>query len=151
MQGTNNEGTFEIVSINISVGVGVRKDAVDQAFLKADHGIAGDAHARNWHRQISLLADEDVETMRGRGIDLDPGIFAENITTRGVSLSALPVGTRLFMGEAELEVTQIGKECHHGCAIFQTVGDCVMPRKGIFARVIREGWIDRDSSCYYRI
>ena len=145
------EGSFEIVSINVSIGVGVRKDAVNRAFLKIDHGIEGDAHARNWHRQISLLADEDVETMRGKGVDLDPGIFAENITTRGVSLSTLPVGTKLFMGEAELEVTQIGKECHQGCAIFQTVGDCVMPRKGIFAKVIKEGWISRESSCHYRL
>lgn len=145
------EAAFEIVSINVSIGVGVRKDAVNRAFLKIDHGIEGDAHARNWHRQISLLADEDVETMRGKGVDLDPGIFAENITTRGVSLSTLPVGTRLFMGEAELEVTQIGKECHQGCAIFQTVGDCVMPRKGIFAKVIKEGWISRERSCHYHL
>jgi MOSC domain-containing protein YiiM len=145
------EGSFEIVSINVSIGVGVRKDAVKRAYLKIDHGIEGDAHAKNWHRQISLLADEDVETMRGKGVDLDPGIFAENITTRGVSLSTLPVGTRLVMGEAELEVTQIGKECHQGCAIFQTVGDCVMPRKGIFAKVIKEGWISRESSCHYRL
>ncbi len=145
------EGDFEIESINVSIGVGVRKDAVEKAYLKVDHGIEGDAHAKNWHRQISLLADEDVDSMRGKGVDLDPGIFAENITTRGVSLSALPVGSRLIIGEAELEVTQIGKECHQGCAIFQTVGDCVMPRKGIFAKVIKEGWISRESSCHYRV
>lgn len=145
------EGAFELVSVNISTRVGVRKDAVDRVFLKADHGIEGDAHAKNWHRQISLLADEDVESMRGKGIELDPGIFAENITTRGINLSALPVGTRLFIGEAELEVTQIGKECHHGCAIYKTVGDCVMPRKGIFAKVLKEGWISRESRCRYRL
>ncbi|TFG80741.1 MAG: MOSC domain-containing protein, partial [Spirochaetales bacterium] len=133
------EGSFKIVSINVSAGVGTRKDPVDRVQLLVDHGIVGDAHARNWHRQISLLADEDVEMMRGKGVDLDPGIFAENITTRGVDLSALPVGTRFHIGEAELELTQIGKECHHGCAIYQAVGDCVMPRKGIFAKVIKEG------------
>jgi len=145
------EGVFEIVSINISAGTGVRKDPVDRIELKIDHGMVGDAHARNWHRQISLLADEDVEIMRGKGVELDPGIFAENITTRGVDLSALPVGTRFFVDGAELELTQIGKECHHGCAIYQAVGDCVMPRKGIFAKVIKEGWISRESSCRYRI
>ncbi len=145
------EGVFQIVSINVSTGVGTRKDPVDRVELKVDHGMVGDAHARNWHRQISLLADEDVEIMRGKGVDLDPGIFAENITTRGVDLSALPVGTRFFVGDAELELTQIGKECHHGCAIYQAVGDCVMPRKGIFAKVIKEGWISRESSCRYRI
>jgi len=148
---TSKEGVFNIVSINISSGVGTRKDPIDTVELKVDHGIVGDAHARNWHRQISLLADEDVESMRGKGIELDPGIFAENITTRGVDLSNLPVGTRFFIGQAELELTQIGKECHHGCAIYQAVGDCVMPRKGIFAKVIKEGWISRESSCHYRI
>ncbi len=142
---------FSIVSINVSRETGVRKDPVESIRLKPDHGIEGDAHARNWHRQVSLLADEDIECMRGKGVELDPGIFAENVTTRGVNLSALPIGTRLFLGEAELEVTQIGKECHQGCAIFQTVGDCVMPRKGIFAKVIKEGTINRDSRCYYRI
>ena len=89
--------------------------------------------------------------MRGSGIELKPGDFAENITTRGVQLSDLPVGTRLFMGDTELEVTQIGKECHHGCAIYAAVGDCVMPRKGIFAKVIKGGKIDAQSRCSYRL
>jgi MOSC domain-containing protein YiiM len=145
------EGIFSIVSINTSAGVGERKHPAGRVELRVDHGISGDAHAGNWHRQISLLADEDVESMRGRGIALDPGIFAENITTRGLNLSGLPVGSRLYLGEAELEVTQIGKECHHGCAIYRTVGDCVMPRKGIFARVVKGGWISDESSCHYRI
>lgn len=145
------QGSFEIISINVSADVGTRKDPVDSAELRVDHGIVGDAHARNWHRQISLLADEDVESMRGKGVNLDPGIFAENLTTRGVDLSRLPVGTRFFIGDTEMELTQIGKECHQGCAIFQAVGNCVMPRKGIFARVIKEGWISRESSCHYRI
>ncbi len=146
-----NEGRFSIVSINISTATGVRKDSIQEAELVVDHGIQGDAHAKSWHRQISLLATEDVDSMRGKGIELDPGIFAENITTKGVNLSSLPVGTKLFIGDAELVVTQIGKECHHGCAIYQTVGDCVMPRKGIFAKVVKGGTINRESSCHYRI
>ncbi|MBN1685369.1 MAG: MOSC domain-containing protein [Spirochaetales bacterium] len=141
--------SFEILSINISGRTGVQKNPVEQAQLQVDHGIAGDAHAGPWHRQVSLLADEDIETMRGKGIDLNHGDFAENITTRGIALAELPVGTRLCLGDCELEVTQIGKECHHGCAIFQAVGDCVMPRKGIFARVLKGGTISRDSRCYY--
>lgn len=145
------EGSFTIVSINISSETGVRKDPVDGIELRVAHGMVGDAHARDWHRQVSLLADEDIALMRGKGVELDPGIFAENITTRGVDLSALPVGTRFYIDGAELELTQVGKECHHGCAIFQTVGDCVMPRKGIFARVVKPGRISRDSSCHYRI
>ena len=143
--------SFEILSINISEKTGVQKKPMERALLKSNHGIVGDAHAGPWHRQVSLLADEDIETMRGKGIDLNSGDFAENITTRGVALSDLPVGTRLNLGECEIEVTQIGKECHHGCAIFQVVGDCVMPRKGIFARVIKGGTISRDSRCYYDI
>ncbi len=143
--------TFSIVSLNISEKKGEQKVPVDAMDLKIAHGIVGDAHAGDWHRQISLLADEDVETMRGNGIDLNPGDFAENITTRGVDLSTLPVGTQLTIGETEIEVTQIGKECHQGCAIFQTIGDCVMPRKGIFARVIKAGRITSESRCHYSL
>ena len=142
---------FSIVSLNISLKKGEQKVPTEEMELKVDHGIVGDAHAGDWHRQISLLADEDVETMRGNGIELNPGDFAENITTRGIDLCQLPVGTRLFIGETEVEVTQIGKECHQGCAIFQAVGDCVMPRKGIFAKVIKEGRIDSESRCHYSL
>lgn len=142
---------FSIVSLNISLKKGEQKIPTDEMELKIDHGIVGDAHAGDWHRQISLLADEDVESMRGNGIELNPGDFAENITTRGVDLSLLPVGTRLNIGNTEIEVTQIGKECHHGCAIFQAVGDCVMPRKGIFAKVIKAGRIDSESRCHYHL
>jgi MOSC domain-containing protein YiiM len=140
---------FAILSINISDRTGVQKRPVARAVLREDHGIEGDAHAGNWHRQVSLLADEDIQTMRGRGIELGYGDFAENVTTRGVDLGALPVGTRLNLGTALLEITQIGKECHHGCAIFHAVGDCVMPRKGVFARVLRGGEIDHESRCHY--
>jgi MOSC domain-containing protein YiiM len=111
----------------------------------------GDAHAGNWHRQISLLANEDIESMRGNGIDLDFGDFAENITTEGITLHELPIGTRLNIDSTILEITQIGKECHHGCAIYTAVGDCVMPRRGIFAKVIEQGEISNESSCYYNI
>jgi len=119
------------------------------AVLKENHGIVGDAHAGDWHRQVSLLADEDIEAMRGKGVEIRFGDFAENITTRGVDLASLPVGTRLNLGPAELEVTQIGKECHSHCAIYRAVGDCVMPRRGIFARVLRGGEVSLDSDCSY--
>jgi MOSC domain-containing protein YiiM len=140
---------FSILSINISDRKGEQKRPVTEAILRPDHGIAGDAHAGAWHRQVSLLADEDVQTMRGHGVEISFGDFAENITTRGIELAALPIGTRLHLGEAILEVTQIGKECHQGCAIFQAVGDCVMPRRGIFTKVLEGARIHRDSECYY--
>ena len=142
---------FSLLSINISSRVGEQKTPVEEAVLRENFGIEGDAHARDWHRQVSLLADEEIDTMREKrpGFPLTPGVFAENITTRGIPLDTLPVGSRLFIGDAELEITQIGKECHHGCAIFQAVGDCVMPRKGVFAKVLRGGRISRESSCYY--
>lgn len=147
----SDKNQFRILSLNISEKKGVQKKPVDSMELKVDHGIEGDAHAANWHRQISLLAQEDVETMQGKGVDLGYGDFAENITTEGIELWSLPVGTRLYLGETELEVTQIGKECHQHCAIFHTVGDCVMPRKGIFAKVIKGGMINCDCKCSYGI
>ncbi len=128
-----------IVSLNISRKKGVNKEPVESVQLRVDHGIEGDAHAGDWHRQVSLLAEESIDIMRARGLELAPGAFAENITTRGIDLAELAVGTRLVSGEVELEVTQIGKECHQGCAIFKQVGDCIMPRQGIFARVITPG------------
>lgn len=128
-----------IVSLNISREKGVNKEPVDSVQLRVDHGIEGDAHAGDWHRQVSLLAEESIDFMRAQGLSLEPGAFAENITTRGIDLPHLPVGTRLVCGEVELEVTQIGKKCHKGCAIFQQVGDCIMPREGIFTKVIKPG------------
>jgi MOSC domain-containing protein YiiM len=141
--------SFTILSINVSVRTGEQKRPVDHALLREGHGIVGDAHAGEWHRQVSLLADEDIETLRGRGIEIGFGDFAENITTRGIDLGSLPVGSRLHIGPAVLEVTQIGKECHTGCAIRRTTGDCVMPRRGVFARVIIGGEIDHASCCHY--
>ncbi|MGV1100218.1 MOSC domain-containing protein [Thiovibrio sp. JS02] len=129
----------KIISVNVSLSKGIGKKAVQQVDLRPEHGITGDAHAGAWHRQISLLAVESIEEMNARGASLKPGDFAENITTQGIDLPSLPVGTRLVVGEVELEVTQIGKKCHSKCAIHKTVGDCVMPKQGIFAQVIRGG------------
>ncbi len=130
----------KVTAVNISEKKGVRKRAVPYIELKLRHGIVGDAHAGDWHRQVSLLADESVDTMRAAcPIELDAGIFAENINTRGIELKALPIGARLRVGAAELEVTQIGKQCHNDCAIKKATGKCVMPTEGIFAVVIKEG------------
>lgn len=131
----------EVTAVCISERKGTRKHTVPFIEVKKDHGIVGDAHAGNWHRQISLLADESVDTMRGKGVELQPGDFAENILTRGLELSTLPVGTVLRVGETRLQVTQIGKECHNDCEIRRLVGTCVMPTKGIFAIVLDEGTI----------
>ncbi len=140
---------FSLLSLNISEKKGVQKKPVDSMELRVDHGIVGDAHAADWHRQISMLANEDADTIRGKGMEIGFGDFAENITTSGVELSALPLGTRIFLGECETEITQIGKECHQHCAIYHTTGDCVMPRKGIFVKVLKGGTITRESNCYY--
>jgi MOSC domain-containing protein YiiM len=139
---------FTLVSINLSPSKGTKKSPVDRAALKPSHGIVGDAHAGDWHRQVSLLAEEDIALVRGRVIGY--GEFAENLTTRGIDLDALPVGTRLSIGAAMLEITQIGKECHGGdCAIRRELGDCIMPRRGVFARVLVGGEIDVESRCYF--
>lgn len=142
-------GEFHILSINISERKGERKLPVPGAVLRESHGIEGDAHAGSRHRQVSLLAEEDIRTMRGRGIEIGFGDFAENLTTLGIDLASLPVGAKLHVGPALLEITRIGKECHTGCAIYQAVGDCVMPRRGVFARVLRGGEISRESRCHY--
>ena len=104
-----------------------------------EHGIEGDAHAGDWHRQVSLLAQESIDKMTAAGLDVGPGDFAENITTSGLDVDTLPLYTTLELGEALVEVTQIGKECHSRCAIYHQAGDCVMPREGIFVRVLRGG------------
>lgn len=129
----------EVVAVCTSEGKGTAKENVGQATLRVDWGLEGDAHAGPWHRQVSLLALESIEKMQGRGLDVVEGSFAENITTRGLELYTLPVGTRMRLGTALVEVTQIGKQCHTGCAVFQAVGDCVMPREGIFVRVLEPG------------
>ena len=132
----------KVVAVNISAETGVIKQTVESAVLVEKFGIEGDAHAGNWHRQVSLLDQASVDKMTALGADgLMPGIFAENITTEGIALHALPVGTRLRVGVTELEVTQIGKECHAHCQIYQQVGMCIMPTEGIFTKVIRGGEI----------
>jgi len=131
-----------IVAVNISEKKGTFKHPVDEIRLKVALGIQGDAHAGDWHRQVSLLAQESIDKMKALGVkDLTPGKFAENITTAGIDLLTLPVGSRLWLGEALLEVTQIGKECHHHCQVYQQVGMCVMPTEGIFAKVIKDGTV----------
>lgn len=130
----------KVVAVNISQHKGTFKYPVPLGHATVDHGLAGDAHAGNWHRQISLLAQESIDKMTALGVsDLTPGKFAENITTSGIELHTLPVGTRLRIGECLAEVTQIGKECHSDCAIRKAAGDCVMPREGIFVRVLAGG------------
>ena len=128
-----------MVSVNVSPGKGERKKPVERAVLKEEWGIEGDGHAGVWHRQVSLLAEESIAKMLAKGLDVGPGDFAENITTRGIELPVLPLGTRLELGTALVEVTQIGKVCHDHCAIYYQAGDCVMPKEGIFVRVLRGG------------
>ncbi|MEG2037991.1 MAG: MOSC domain-containing protein [Ruthenibacterium sp.] len=128
-----------VTAVNISEQKGTRKHEVPEITLKLHHGIVGDAHAGDWHRQISLLADESVDTMRSLGLELLPGAFAENICTRGIVLKTLPIGTRLQIGSAVAEVTQIGKKCHNDCEIKKLTGKCVMPTDGIFVIVVEEG------------
>ncbi|GEA32126.1 molybdenum cofactor sulfurase [Clostridium diolis] len=132
----------KVLSINISEKKGVIKTPIKEGIFIEEHGLKDDAHAGKWHRQISLLAQESIDKMIKMGIsDLDAGKFAENITTEGIILHELPVGTRLKIGETIQEVTQIGKECHKGCAIKNQVGTCIMPTEGIFTRILKGGVI----------
>lgn len=129
----------QLRAVCVSHNKGERKTPVPQVELRPNHGIVGDAHAGDWHRQVSLLAKESIDKMRALGLDVDNGDFAENLTTEGIDLPHLPIGTQLRIGEALLEVTQIGKECHNRCAIYHQAGDCVMPKEGIFAKVLEGG------------
>jgi MOSC domain-containing protein YiiM len=132
-----------VIAVCQSEKKGTRKTPMARVTIREEYGVIGDAHAdSSTHRQVSLLAIESIDKMRGKGLELNPGDFAENITTEGIDLSVLPIGTRINIGkEVVLEMTQIGKECHAGCAIRRQVGDCIMPREGIFARVVRGGEI----------
>ena len=132
---------MKVISVNISEKKGTIKTPVPSITLKKNHGIIGDAHAGNWHRQVSLLAIESLNKMKEKIPGLKPGDFAENIMTEGISLHTLPVGTILEIGKCQLEVTQIGKECHKGCEIRSITGECIMPTEGIFAIVKKEGEI----------
>ncbi len=131
------EGT--LLAVCVSARKGTVKRAVERARLLPEHGIEGDAHAGPWHRQVSLLDIGDIAAMRAQGLELEWGAFGENLVVEGVDLSRIGIGTRLEVGAAELEVTQIGKECHTRCAIYHRTGDCIMPRAGVFARVVRGG------------
>lgn len=131
-----------IKAISVSTKKGTQKTNVSEAELKVDCGIVGDAHAGQWHRQISLLAFESIEKMIAMGANVSPGNFAENITTEGIDLLALSMGSKLRLGDSvELEITQFGKKCHSHCEIFHQVGDCIMPREGIFGKVVAPGHI----------
>ena len=133
MQGT-------IIAVCTSKKKGTRKRNVGEAELRVDWGLVGDAHAANWHRQVSLLAMESIEKMRAKGLNVGPGSFAENLTTQGIDLLSLPIGSQVRVGsDVVLEITQHGKVCHDRCAIYEIAGDCVMPREGIFAKVVEGG------------
>lgn len=137
---SNSKGS--VLAVNISANRGEIKHDVKAAYFEANWGIKEDAHSGEWYRQVSLLSLSSVEKMRAMGVEVDYGAFAENLTIGGIDVFALPVGTKLKVGEAVLEVTQIGKECHNqGCAIKKQVGTCVMPAEGIFGRVLTPGWV----------
>ena len=132
-----------VVAVCKSKKKGIRKEAVAEGLFKEDYGLVGDAHADCLtNRQVSLLAIESINKMQGLGLNLSPGDFAENITTEGIDLVSLPIGTKLFVGDGVvLKISQIGKECHTACAIRRQIGKCIMPEEGVFARVIRGGQV----------
>lgn len=132
----------KVLAVNSSEKKGEPKKSIRRGYFEVDCGLKGDAHAGNWHRQVSLLGNESIDKIRKLGFEnLKMGSFAENITTEGIVLYELPIGTKLKIGRTLMEVTQIGKECHLGCSIRQKTGDCVMPREGIFAKILASGWI----------
>lgn len=134
----------EVVEVSISEKKGVKKTNVSEGTLIEDYGFENDAHAGKWHRQVSLLAMESIQKVKAKGLDVGPGDFAENITTIGIELYKLPIGAKMKIGdEVLMEVTQIGKKCHEGCTIYKLTGDCVMPREGIFTKVLKGGKIKK--------
>ena len=133
---------MKIVSISTSKKKGTVKKQVNEAELIENHGISGDAHAGDWHRQVSFLSSESIEKTREQGLDVTFGDFAENIATEGINWKEIPIGTKVRLGESvEVEITQIGKECHNKCAIYYQAGDCIMPKEGVFAKVLKSGKI----------
>lgn len=133
---------MKIVSLATSLKKGTRKTTVNELLLVQDHGVEGDAHAGPWHRQVSFLAAEQIAGCIEQGLNVDFGAFAENIASEGVDWKTLPVGTQVELGdEVRVEITQIGKECHKKCAIFYQAGDCIMPREGVFGRVLKGGTV----------
>ena len=133
---------MKIVSISTSKKKGVRKDQVESVVLSINHGLEGDAHAGPWHRQVSFLSSENIEKARDKGLDVTFGDFAENISTTGIDWKTIPVGKKVRLGkDAVVEITQIGKVCHNKCSIYYKAGDCIMPREGVFAKVVNGGRI----------
>ena len=130
-----------VIAVCTSPAKGTQKKNVGEGIFIEDFGIKGDAHAGKWHRQVSLLSHDRIEEFRSRGADVENGAFGENLVVSGIDFRSLPIGTRLRYNDVVLEMTQIGKECHHGCAIFQKMGECIMPREGVFARVLHGGVI----------
>lgn len=137
-----------VASINISENKGTVKTPVTKGILKEEHGLVGDAHAGNWHRQISLIDIESIKVMQEKGFGVEIGNFAENITTEGIDLTTLKIGDQLQIGSCLIEITHIGKECHTKCEIHRKVGACIMPKKGIFARVLKGGEIENGADIY---
>lgn len=131
----------KVIAVCISEKKGTQKHNVHEAEFVEDWGVKNDAHAGKWHRQVSLLSYDKIQAFRQRGAQVEDGAFGENLVVEGIDFATLPVGTRFVCNEVELEMTQIGKECHHGCAIFQKMGECIMPREGVFARVLKGGII----------
>ncbi|HIY00973.1 MAG TPA: MOSC domain-containing protein [Candidatus Blautia faecipullorum] len=137
----------KVIAVCVSEEKGTQKHKVKEARLVEDWGIEGDAHAGKWHRQVSLLSYDKIQDFRNRGAEVEDGAFGENLVVEGFDFAALPVGTRFVCGDVILEMTQIGKKCHHGCAIFQKMGDCIMPREGVFTRVLHGGVI-HEGDCF---
>ncbi len=131
----------KVYAVCISEKKGTQKTVVEQATFQVDHGIVGDAHAGNWHRQVSILSYEKIEDFKNRGANIDFGAFGENLIVSGYDFKSLPIGSQFQCNDVILELTQVGKECHHGCAIYQQMGDCIMPREGVFCKVLHGGII----------
>lgn len=128
-----------VIAVCSSEKKGTQKQNIGKGTFKVDHGLVGDAHAGNWHRQVSLLSFDKVEDFRARGAEVDNGAFGENLVVEGIDFKTLPVGTKLQCNDVLMEVTQIGKECHAHCQIYHKMGDCIMPREGIFVKILHEG------------
>ena len=141
---------MSIIAICISSEKGTAKHEVEQAELVVQHGLKGDAHAGDWDRQVSLLSLQKIEEFRARGAEVEYGAFGENIVVDGIDFASLPVGTKFYCGEALLEITQIGKICRDRCAIYHRMGDCIMPREGVFAKVLKGGIIKKGDKIYVK-
>ncbi|WP_199883746.1 MOSC domain-containing protein [Anaerosinus massiliensis] len=135
-----------VMAVCMSEKKGTKKRNVFQGEFQVNHGLVGDAHAGNWHRQVSLLSFDKVEAFRAKGAEVIHGDFGENLVVAGIDFKTLPVGTRLKCNDVEMEVTQIGKECHAHCEIYKTMGDCIMPREGVFVKILHEGTIAVDDA-----